>query len=60
MAGDLVDQTIPCVPAGAERRVEIRNAVTDVVNPGSASGEKLPDGAFGVGRSQEFDFGVSE
>jgi len=60
LAGDLVDQAIPCVPAGIQGRVQVGNTVTDVVNPGSAAGKKSPNGTVGVGRSQQFDFGVSQ
>src|SRR3954466_14247434 len=60
VAGNLVDEAIPCVPAGAQRRVQVGNTVTDMVNPGSAAGKKFPNGAVGISRGQQFYLGVSQ
>src|SRR5262245_64483202 len=43
-----VDQTVACTTAGGECAVEIGYAITDVMNPGAAAGEKARDGAVGV------------
>lgn len=38
-----------------ERRVNVVDAVTDVMDPGASLCEELPDGSLGTGRLEQFD-----
>src|SRR2546427_8457736 len=46
--------------APGERRVEIRDAIADVVDPRTPFGEKLRDGARGIAGLEQLDGGVAE
>src|SRR5256885_16343819 len=56
----LVDETIPRRPAALERPVEVRYAVTHVMDAGPALGEKLRHRARRVTRLEELDLDVAQ
>src|SRR5437773_802481 len=56
----VVDQTVPRRPTALERAVEVRYAVTHVMNAGPALGEKLRYRARGVARLEELDLNVAQ
>src|SRR5437016_8096054 len=56
----LVDETIPCRPAALERAVEIRYAVTHVMDAWPALREELRHRAGRVARLEELDLDVAQ
>src|SRR5574342_882427 len=56
----LVDEAVPRRTAGFERPVEIRQAGTEVVNAGSALGEKLRHRARLIARLEQLDLDVAQ
>src|SRR5439155_3625180 len=56
----VVDQTVPRRPAALERAVEIRYAVTHVMDAGPALGEKLRYRAVWIARLEELDLDVAQ
>jgi thioredoxin 1 len=56
----LVDESVPGLAAGRERRVEIGDAVADVVNAGTAPSQEPGDGPVGMKRFEELDFRTTE
>lgn len=59
-ARDLIDQLVPGLPTGGEGGVEVRDAVTDVMDPRSATGKESSDGRIGDHRFEQLDLGATE
>src|SRR5258707_12328768 len=56
----VIDEAVTGGATTGQRRVEIRDAIADVGDPGPAPGEKLGDGARGADRLEQLDVHVAE
>lgn len=56
----VVDQGVARGPATGQCRLQVGNAVADVVNAGSPAGQKPADRGIGLQRFEELDFRIAE
>src|SRR5213076_2716628 len=56
----VVHEPVPRRAAAGQRRVEIRDAIADVVDTWPPLGEEFRDGALGVAWFEQLDTGVAE
>ena len=59
-AGHLVHQTVARRAASLQRRIEVGNPVTNVVNPGPAPSQEPADRTVRVERREQLDLRVTE
>ncbi len=58
--GRLIDQPVPRGLTGGEGRVEVRNAITNMVDPWPSLRQKLCDRALRLTRREQFHLGITE